>query len=154
LEKPQCESILALFVLPARQTGDKAEALQSAEKSGPRVDPEWMRIRQERDLTNGRCCATRDKGLRLLAQKRERGTASGSPSQVFVVNAVAASAGRCNGAHRKSGVVIGPSYAFQVWSQSSLLSCKHAPFILLCANHLQSPKVLVTGRRLRGRRSL
>jgi len=29
------------------------------------------------------------------AQKRERGTAFGSPSQVFVVSAVAASAGRC-----------------------------------------------------------
>jgi len=41
------------------------------------------------------CCATRDKGLGFLGQKRERGTASGSPSQVFVVNAVAASAGRC-----------------------------------------------------------
>src|SRR5208283_213125 len=35
------------------------------------------------------------KGLRFLGQKRERGTASGSPSQVFVVFAVAASAGRC-----------------------------------------------------------
>ncbi|MGA3166341.1 MAG: hypothetical protein ABSF14_09510 [Terriglobia bacterium] len=29
---------------------DKAEALQSAEKSDPRVDLEWMRIRYERDL--------------------------------------------------------------------------------------------------------
>jgi len=34
-------------------------------------------------------------GLGFLPQKRERGTDSGSPSQVFVVNAVAASAGRC-----------------------------------------------------------
>src|SRR5579872_3340220 len=31
----------------------------------------------------------------MLGTQRERGTASGSPSQVFVVNAVAASAGRC-----------------------------------------------------------
>ena len=30
--------------------GDKAEALQSAEKADPRVDLEWMRIRYERDL--------------------------------------------------------------------------------------------------------
>jgi hypothetical protein len=30
--------------------GDKAEALQSAEKADPRVDLEWMRIRHERDL--------------------------------------------------------------------------------------------------------
>ena len=29
---------------------DKAEALQSAEKSDPRVELEWMRIRYERDL--------------------------------------------------------------------------------------------------------
>ena len=29
---------------------DKAEALQSAEKADPRVDLEWMRIRNERDL--------------------------------------------------------------------------------------------------------
>jgi hypothetical protein len=29
---------------------DKAEALQSAEKSDPRVNLEWMRIRYERDL--------------------------------------------------------------------------------------------------------
>jgi len=41
------------------------------------------------------CWATRDKGLGFLGQERERGTASGSPSQVFVVNAVTASAGRC-----------------------------------------------------------
>jgi hypothetical protein len=34
-------------------------------------------------------------GCEIVNQKRERGTASGSPSQVFVVNAVAASAGRC-----------------------------------------------------------
>ncbi len=32
------------------QAADKAEALQSAEKSDPRVDLEWMRIRYERDL--------------------------------------------------------------------------------------------------------
>ncbi len=30
--------------------GDKAEALQSAEKADPRVDFEWMRIRYEGDL--------------------------------------------------------------------------------------------------------
>ena len=29
---------------------NKAEALQSAEKADPRVDLEWMRIRNERDL--------------------------------------------------------------------------------------------------------
>ena len=34
----------------ARHNGDKAEALQSAEKADPRVDLEWMRIRYERDL--------------------------------------------------------------------------------------------------------
>jgi hypothetical protein len=33
--------------------------------------------------------------LGFLRHKRERGTAYGSPSQVFVVVAVAASAGRC-----------------------------------------------------------
>ena len=33
--------------------------------------------------------------LGFLGQKRERGTVSGSPSHVFLVNAVAASAGRC-----------------------------------------------------------
>ena len=32
------------------QAGDKADALQSAEKADPRVDLEWMRIRYERDL--------------------------------------------------------------------------------------------------------
>jgi hypothetical protein len=32
---------------------DKAEALQSAEKTDPRVDLEWMRIRYERDLNKG-----------------------------------------------------------------------------------------------------
>ena len=31
--------------------GDKAEALQSAEKADPRVDLEWMRIRYERDIS-------------------------------------------------------------------------------------------------------
>jgi hypothetical protein len=56
------------------------------------------------------------KGLGFLGQKRERGTASGSPPQVSVVYAVAASAGRCQGAHRKSGVVIRPSYACPVES--------------------------------------
>ena len=50
----------------------------------------------------------------IVNQKRERGTVSSSPSQVFVVSALAASAGRCQGAHRKSGVVIRRSYAFQV----------------------------------------
>ena len=59
---------------------------------------------------------SRGKGLGFLGQKRERGTASGSSSQVFVVNAVAASAWRCQGAHRKSGVVIRLSYACQVES--------------------------------------
>ena len=43
---------------------------------------------------------------KIVNQKRERGTVSSSPSQVFVVFALAASAGRCQGAHRKSGVVI------------------------------------------------
>ncbi len=38
------------------------------------------------------------------------------PSQVFVVNAVVASAGRCQGEHRKSGVIIRLSYACQVES--------------------------------------
>jgi len=52
----------------------------------------------------------------IVNQKRERGTVSSSPSQVFVVSALAASAGRCQGAHRKSGVVIRRSYAFQVES--------------------------------------
>jgi hypothetical protein len=33
-----------------RQAADKAEALQSAEKTDPRVDLEWMRIRYESDL--------------------------------------------------------------------------------------------------------
>jgi len=32
------------------EAADKAEALQSAEKTDPRVDLEWMRIRYERDL--------------------------------------------------------------------------------------------------------
>jgi len=54
--------------------------------------------------------------LRDGESKRERGTVSSSPSQVFVVFALAASAGRCQGAHRKSGVVIRRSYAFQVES--------------------------------------
>ena len=62
------------------------------------------------------CCATGNKGLGFLGQKRERGTASGSPSQVFFVYPVAAPAGRCLGAHRKSGVVIRRSYACQVES--------------------------------------
>jgi len=64
-------------------------------------------------------CAARvgpDEGPEFLGQKRERGTASGSPSQVFVVYAVAAPAGRCQSAHRKSGVVIRLSYACQVES--------------------------------------
>jgi hypothetical protein len=39
-------------------------------------------------------------------QKRERGTACGSPSLVFVIYALEAPAGRCHGAHRKSGVDI------------------------------------------------
>jgi hypothetical protein len=55
-------------------------------------------------------------GSEIVNQKRERGTVSSSPSLVFVVNAVAASAGRCQGAHRKSGVAIRRSYAFQVES--------------------------------------
>jgi hypothetical protein len=38
------------------------------------------------------------------------------PSQVFVVNAVVASAGRCRGVHRKSSVIIRLSYACQVES--------------------------------------
>ena len=32
------------------EAADKAEALKCAEKAGPRVDLEWMRIRYERDL--------------------------------------------------------------------------------------------------------
>ena len=32
------------------EAADKAEALKCAEKADPRVDLEWMRIRQERDL--------------------------------------------------------------------------------------------------------
>jgi hypothetical protein len=32
------------------KAADKAEALQSAEKAGPRVDPESMRICYEKDL--------------------------------------------------------------------------------------------------------
>jgi hypothetical protein len=32
------------------QATDKAEALKCAEKAGPRVDLEWMRVRYERDL--------------------------------------------------------------------------------------------------------
>jgi hypothetical protein len=32
------------------EAADKAEALQRAEKTDPRVDLEWMRIRYERDL--------------------------------------------------------------------------------------------------------
>jgi len=111
---------------------DKAEALQSAEKADPRGDLEWMRIRHERDLNTRISLGPLQsfaspsrrnpiaefvrKGLRFLGQKRERGTASGSPSQVFVVFAVAASAGRCQGAHRKSGVVIRLSYACQAES--------------------------------------
>jgi hypothetical protein len=46
-----------------------------------------------------------------VSQKRERGADFGPPSQAFVVYAVAASAGRCQGAHRKSGVVIRLTYA-------------------------------------------
>ena len=41
-------------------------------------------------------------GLGFLPQKRERGTASGSPSRVFVVNAVAASAACCQPQERCS----------------------------------------------------
>jgi hypothetical protein len=52
----------------------------------------------------------------MLGTQRERGTASGSPSLVFVVNAVAAPAGRCQSAHRKSGTVIRRSYRCQVES--------------------------------------
>ena len=63
------------------------------------------------------CYATRDKGLGFLGQKRERGTVSGSPSHVFVVNAVAASAGRCQRcAPQERCVVIQLPYAFQVES--------------------------------------
>jgi hypothetical protein len=55
-------------------------------------------------------------GLGSLGQKRKRGTVSGSPSHLFLAYAVAASAGRRQGAHRKSGVVIRPSYACPVES--------------------------------------
>ena len=62
-----------------------------------RTGERWQ-VRKASDLESGpryACCAAREKGLGFLRQKRERGTACGSPSQAFVVNAMAASAGRC-----------------------------------------------------------
>ena len=38
------------FLVWEGEAADKAEALQSAEKSDPRVDLEWMGIRSEWDL--------------------------------------------------------------------------------------------------------
>jgi len=38
------------FLVWEGEAGDKAEALQCAEKADPRVDLEWMRIRHDRDL--------------------------------------------------------------------------------------------------------
>jgi len=69
--------------------------------------------------------SSRRDSCETVNQKRERGTVSSSPSQVFVVSALAASAGRCQGAHRKSGVVIRRSYAFHVESVIP-------PFLLAC----------------------
>ena len=66
----------------------------------------WSFARHEGVISNRRVYLFSGGGdnCEIVNQKRERGTVSGSPSQVFVVNAVAASAGRCHGAHRKSGV--------------------------------------------------
>jgi len=73
--------------------------------------------RHEGGVTNQRVYQSSGRdSCEIVNQKRERGTVSSSPSQVAVVNAEAASAGRCHGAHRKSGVVVRRSYAFQVES--------------------------------------
>jgi hypothetical protein len=57
----------------------------------------WSFARHEGGISNRRVYLFSGGGdnCEIVIQKRERGTASGSPSQVFVVNAVAASAGRC-----------------------------------------------------------
>ena len=71
---------------------------------------------KERDIqAGGRIQRWPDsQGAGILGQETRTGTASGSPSQVFVIFALAASAGRCQSAHRKSGVINRPSSAFQV----------------------------------------
>jgi hypothetical protein len=38
------------FLVWEGEAANKAEALKCAEKADPRVDLEWMRIREERDL--------------------------------------------------------------------------------------------------------
>ena len=77
----------------------------------------------------------------FLARKRERGTASGSPSLVFVVNAMAAPAGRCQSAHRKSGAVIRRSYRMPggVITPFPVAYFLHTP----APDQLQHSKVLV-----------
>jgi hypothetical protein len=78
--------------------------------------------------------AVRTQGSGFLGPKRERGTVPGSPSQVFVVNAVAVSRGPCQGAHRKSGVW---SFDDHIHARRSNNSSRwHTSFILLCTANI------------------
>ena len=66
----------------------------------------------------------RDEGLGFSGQKRERGTASGSPPHVFVVDAVTASAGTLPTVRTARAVwSFDLRMRFSRWSQPHLLSC-------------------------------
>jgi len=69
------------------------------------------------------CYGTRDEGLGFSGQKRERGTVSGSPPQVFVVNAVTASAGTLPTVRTARAVWSFDLRMHSRWSKSHLLSC-------------------------------